>query len=91
VSETAATPDIDVFLLARFTPKINEKWQLYTQLETFNALPTDEKVNRNFVQRFRLGLKHKATSFGIGSDFTQSGRATYFKTKNIGGFVRYEF
>jgi hypothetical protein len=91
VIETTTEPNVDLFLLVRFTPAITERLNLFTQLESVNALPTEDHGMHNFIQRFRLGLKMKAWQAGIGSDFSQSGNATYTMTNNTGVFLRYEF
>jgi hypothetical protein len=64
---------------------------LFTQLELVNAFPTVSENNFSFIQRFRLGLKISAFQFGMGMDLIQSGRNTFTKSNNIGGFLRYEF
>lgn len=91
VSEIHSNPDIDFFLLFRYTPKISEKLNLYTQFETGNIFPTSSKENFNFTQRLRLGLSIKSYQFGTGVDFNQTGNNTYTKIHNVGGFIRHEF
>jgi hypothetical protein len=91
VVETLKEPNIDYFLLTRYTPKISEKLNLFTQLELFNGLPSVEKNTFSFVQRLRIGLKIKEWQFGVGADFTESGRGDLVNTQNIGGFIRHEF
>jgi hypothetical protein len=90
VSETKRDPTIDIFFLGRFTPKLTEKINLFSQLELINAAPTMIEKNYLFTQRIRLGLKMKAFQFGIGADFTQSGRASFSKNENLGVFLRHE-
>jgi len=91
VIETLQNANVDLFLLSRFTPKISEKLNLYTQLELLNNFPTTNKNNFNFVQRIRLGLKLKEFQFGAGFDFNEYGRNNFVSTNNLGGFLRYEF
>lgn len=91
VCEILQTPSLDFFLLGRYTPRITEKVALFTQLELFNAMPTNQEKNFNFTQRLRLGVKLKEFQFGVGSDITTTGRLTYSAVTNIGGFLRYEF
>lgn len=91
VTETKKAPTIDFFLLGRYTPKISNKLNLFSQIECLNALPTEGSKNMIFIQRIRLGLKYKATQFGIGTDFSQMGRDSFTKTNNWGIFLRYEF
>ena len=91
VAETLKDANIDLFILSRFTPKLTDKINLYTQLELLNNFPTTNKNNFNFVQRIRLGLKLKEFQFGAGFDFAENGRKNYTNTTNIGGFLRYEF
>ena len=91
VCETLNKPDIDYFLLFRFTPKLSDKIKLFTQLESVNAFPTFHVGVFSFTQRLRLGIKFNAFQIGAGADFNQTGNTTYTSIYNIGGFVRYEF
>ena len=91
VSETLKEPNIDFFFLARYTPKLTDKLNLFSQLELVNAFPTVEQNNFSFTQRFRLGLKIKEFQFGAGLDLSQLGRNDFSKSENVGGFLRYEF
>jgi hypothetical protein len=91
VSETLKNPNLDLFVLTRYEPRLTEKLHLFTQLELVNAFPTIKNNNFTFVQRVRLGLKIKAFQFGAGSDFSSIGRNDFLNTINIGGFIRYEF
>ncbi len=91
VCETIEAPDLDFFLLFRFTPKLNENLQLFTQIETVNAFPTSSRGIFNLTQRARLGLKIKDWQLGAGADFNEIGKNTLLFTYNIGGFLRHEF
>ena len=91
VSETIKDPDIDFFLLARYSPKLTDKLSLFSQLELVNAFPTAVQNNFSFTQRFRLGLKTGNFQFGAGIDLNELGRKDYVNTINAGGFLRYEF
>lgn len=91
VSETIKDPDIDFFLLARYSPKLTDKLSLFSQLELVNAFPTAVQNNFSFTQRFRLGLKTGNFQFGAGIDLNELGRKDYTNTINAGGFLRYEF
>jgi hypothetical protein len=91
VSEILKETNIDFFFLARYTPKLSDKLNLFSQIELVNAFPTVEQNNFSFTQRFRLGLKIKEFQFGTGLDLLQLGRNEFTRTKNIGGFLRYEF
>ncbi len=91
VCETLENPNVDFFFLGRYTPKLTNKLNLFTQLELVNALPTLETNNFNFIQRLRLGLKVKEYQFGFGSDFSTLGKNNFTTTQNIGVFLRYEF
>lgn len=91
VCETLKKPDLDYFLLFRYTPKLTEKINLFTQVESVNAFPTASTDNFSFTQRLRLGIQLKTYQFGAGADFNQAGNSTYTKTFNVGGFVRHEF
>lgn len=91
VSEIVKEPNIDFFFLGRYTPKLSNDLHLFSQMELVNAFPTHELHNFSFTQRFRLGLKLKGFQFGGGLDLIQIGRSEFTKSKNIGGFLRYEF
>jgi len=91
VVETLNNPKIDLFVLTRFTPKLTEKINLYSQLELLSNFPTVEKNSFNFIERIRLGLKLNEFQFGSGLDLVQNGRKQFINTINIGGFLRYEF
>lgn len=91
VAETIKEPNLDFFLLGRFTPKLSSRLHLFSQFELVNAFPTAEKKNYSFTQRFRLGIKLSAFQFGAGIDLAQLGRNNFSSTQNFGGFLRYEF
>lgn len=91
VTETVAKPNLDYFLLFRYTPKLSEKAHLFTQVESVNVLPTVSTENYSFTQRLRLGLSLKNFQCGMGTDFNQTGNTHFNKVSNIGSFIRYEF
>lgn len=91
VCETLRQPVVDYFLLVRYTPKLSDKLHLFSQLESFNAFPTEQDAMLTFVQRLRLGLKSGPIQFGLAFDFTQIGNGSFTYTTNSGGFLRYEF
>jgi hypothetical protein len=91
VVELLNKPNFDWFVLARFEPKLNEKWRIFTQIELFNAFPTDENLSKNFVQRGRFGLKNGPFQVGLGADFGQNGRSIFTINNNMGVFLRQEF
>lgn len=91
VVETRQRPAIDVFLLARFTPKITDIWRLFTQIELINALPTEGQALFSFIQRGRVGVQYRSFQWGVGADITLTGKSAFAHTANIGLFVRHEF
>lgn len=91
VCETLEKPDLDYFLLFRYTPNLTEKMKLYTQLESGNSFPTVSTDNYSFTQRIRLGIQLKTFQFGAGADFNQTGNSSFTKIYNVGGFIRHEF
>lgn len=91
VSETAQDPDIDYFLLFRYTPRLSDKLNLFSQVESINTFPTTSAQNFSFTQRFRLGLQFRNFQLGAGADFNQSGHTHFVTTNNLGGFIRHEF
>lgn len=91
VTETLNKPDLDYFLLVRYTPPLGKVLHLYTQLESSNSFPMYANGNFGFVQRIRLGLGIHHWQLGAGGDFTQTGRTDFTYTFNAGGFLRHEF
>lgn len=91
VCETLKNPNVDLFMLTRFEPKLTAKLNLFTQLELVNAFPTINTNNYVFIQRVRLGLKVKEWQFGAGCDLNEYGNTSFVNTNNIGGFLRHEF
>jgi hypothetical protein len=91
VAETLNEPNVDFFFLGRYSPKLTNKLNLFSQVEVVNAFPTAEQNNFSFTQRFRIGLKIKEFQFGVGLDLSQLGRSNFTTTENLGGFLRYEF
>jgi hypothetical protein len=91
VCETLEKPDLDYFLLFRYTPKLSEKINLFTQMESVNVFPTVSTDKYSFTQRLRLGLSIKSYQFGAGADFNQTGNSTFTKIYNVGSFIRHEF
>lgn len=91
VCETLEKPDLDYFLLFRYTPRLTSKVDLFTQVESVNAFPTVRTENFSFTQRIRLGIQQKTYQFGAGADFSQTGNYTFSKNYNVGAFIRHEF
>jgi len=91
VCETKSSPNIDYFLLIRFTPKLTNKTNLFSQLESVNTLSTKPNNTYGFSQRLRLGLQLKFFQFGVGADFSQALPSRHNRFYNLGVFLRYEF
>lgn len=91
VLELDAKPFVDIFLMLRFTPELNKKWRLFSQIELINALPTDSHDFYTFTQRGRLGLGRLDWQFGLGADFVAFGRGIFSNTQNTGFFLRHTF
>lgn len=91
VCETQEKPDLDYFLLLRYTPKLTEKVNLFTQVESINTFPTVSTDNFSYTQRLRLGLSSKSFQYGAGIDLNQFGKNTFTITNNVGAFIRHEF
>ena len=81
---------IDCFGLFRYQPKINEKWQLFIQLELFPIYNPSIGI-WNTTERFRLGIKYNQLAFGLMLDSNQSGKTDWVTTEISGVFVRYDF
>lgn len=91
VSETKERPVVDIFVLARYTPRLGERLHLFSQLELVNAFPTSTAKSYVWIQRLRLGLKLRQFQFGMAGDFSTVGSSDYISTNNFGGFLRYEY
>jgi len=91
VSETLTDPNLDHFLLFRFTPVLNEHTKLFSQLETLSVFPTARTNIFNFTQRIRLGIQWQHFQAGLGTDLNQRGRKSFTNSSNTGLFLRYEF
>jgi len=79
----------DWFVLARYTPKLNNNIRWFLQTEFFNTL--DDQSNKSLTQRLRLGIKVNHWQTGLGGDYTQSGKNKWMATQNTGLFLRKEF
>ncbi len=91
VAEILKQPTVDFFFLGRYTPKLTDQFNLFTQIELINAFPTAKNTSLTLIQRARLGLKIKACQFGLGTDFSAMGKTQFTNTQNMGGFLRFEF
>ena len=90
VADIKKEGNIEFFGLFRFTPKLNDKWKLFNQLELFPAYnPSTEFWD--IKQRLRIGPKIDRFAFGFMADFNQLGKNDLKSTENYGGFLRYEF
>lgn len=81
---------IDCFGLFRYQPKINEKWQLFSQLELFPVYNLSSDI-WNTTERIRLGIKSNQLAFGLMLDTNQNGKTNWTTNENSGLFVRYDF
>lgn len=91
VAELQKEPNLDFFVLSRYTPALSEHLNLYAQLELVNTFPTVANKTFSLIQRLRLGLKAKDWQYGLGVDLSQNGRDTWANTDNLGLFLRHEF
>lgn len=91
VAETRLKPDLDYFLLIRYTPVLSGNVKLFTQFESINTLPTVSSESYLFTQRLRLGISAGSFQCGLGLDMNQSGRVKFSGTHNVGAFIRHEF
>lgn len=91
VTEMAAQPDIDLFLLLRYTPVLQGDLALFSQLELLETISSPSQPVYYFTQRIRLGLQHKSLQGGLGVDFNQYGSTHFTLNYNPGVFIRYQF
>lgn len=81
---------VDVFGLFRYLSPLNEKWQLFSQMELFPVFNPHDAF-WSITQRVRVGPKIDRFVFGFMADFNQSGKKIFNTSENLGGFLRYEF
>ena len=91
VVELRQQPNVDFFLLLRYTPRISERWKGFFQVEWIPSVPTEETKPVYLTSRGRAGLSRAGTQFGIGCDLQQWGRSQWTTTTNAGVFIRKEF
>ncbi len=91
VCETNANPNLDYFLLFRYTPQLTDKVALFTQVESINTFPTVSTANHQFAQRFRLGISKNHFQLGAAADLNQTGNDLFVSSYNAGIFIRHEF
>lgn len=89
--ETLYSPNLDHFLLLRYTPVVTRDLDLFLQAETGSVFPTLANKPLRLTQRLRLGWKGKHYQAGAGGDFNQTMSKSIIGTFNIGCFIRYEF
>lgn len=91
VTETRRNPDLDFFILLRYTPQLTGSWRLFTQYEGLQSVPSSSSKPLQTTQRLRVGLQHGAFQLGAGADFSQTMRPHVTYPPNIGAFIRREF
>lgn len=90
VADLKAKGTVDMFGLFRYQPKINDQWNLFTQMELFPVfVPSADTWN--LTQRIRLGARYQSWAGGWMLDLNQYGKSSWTATKNTGAFIRYEF
>lgn len=75
------------FSIVRFTPSLNEKWNLYSSLELFSAFSSLGHLSS--VQRLRLGFGFNSYQFGAALNLSESRFAD--SDLNAGPFIRLQF
>jgi hypothetical protein len=91
IVEAMDDPDMEVFLLTRYTPPLGNRLKLYLQGESGNKIPLYDESVFSFFQRARVGLVTGRVQWGLAADFEQSGYRTFSSSHNLGVFLRYEF
>lgn len=91
VCELLQKPDLDYFLLFRFTPNLNDQIKIFSQFESINIFPTVSTDHYRFTQRIRVGIQLGTFQFGTGLDLNQSTNPIYRSFSNAGAFIRHEF
>ncbi len=91
IVEAMEDPDMEIFILTRYTPPIGNRLKLYLQGESGNKFPLYDEANYSLFQRARLGLVTGRVQWGLAADFEQTGYRTFDRSSNMGVFLRYEF
>lgn len=90
VIDLKSNPNLDIFGLFRYQPKLSEQWKLFSQAELFSVYNFKNEY-WNITERLRLGVKKNKTVFGLMMDFNQLGNKNLSTTENSGIFLRQEF
>ena len=91
IVEAMDDSDMEIFLLARYTPPVGKKLKLYFQGESGSRFPMYDESAFHMFQRTRVGLVTGRLQWGLAADFEQSGYRVFSRGRNIGAFLRYEF
>ena len=83
-------PGADLFGMFRYQPALSKKMRLFSQVELFPIYNFKDEF-WNITERLRGGIKLNKTSFGLMTDFNQSGKKNLTPTENTGVFLRHEF
>ncbi|WP_346857876.1 hypothetical protein [uncultured Draconibacterium sp.] len=78
-------PVYDIMTILQFTPKINDRFHLYTRLKFLNVFTADHNIKS--YQWVRLGLETKGLSFGLAFNLDEHGPNPSVET-NFGLFVQ---
>ncbi len=79
----------DWFVLARWSPRLNNTWKGFAQAELLSQ--AEEGWNLALTQRVRLGIGTDQWQFGLAADFTETGKSFLSASSNLGGFLRRVF
>lgn len=82
-----SNPVYDIMTIFQFTPKINDRFNLYTRIKFLNVFSADG--NLKSYQWMRLGIQTKRVTFGLGFNLDENGPAPSTET-NFGLFVQKE-
>lgn len=77
------------FSILRYTPKLSEKWRVYSSLELFSSFLRENHLAS--VQRIRAGLSKKGYQFGLALNLSGLGKDYSTTDSNPGVFIRKEF
>ncbi len=82
-------PGTSWFSITRFTPKIDDKWKLYSSLELFSSF--DYEQHQFSTQRLRMGLDNRGYQFGLAVNISETGKEVVHSDTNPGFFIRKQF
>lgn len=84
--DLVSKPNVELFSLVEYKPKINENWKFYSRLQAMYVHNPSEETHQKSGLALRAGVTFKEFTFGAGYNFDSYGPMKH-EMHNIGGFV----